>query len=300
MEGAVGRIMNELAPKVKQLARRFASQHPQRVHYEEPLSLPGVTASAAKIPDRLAPAPRATSFAAPVRARSVPARKIEAPAPPRQPVRLAAPRLSGRVDAVVIGVSTGGPNALAELLPLLPADFPVPILIVQHMPPIFTRMLAERLERLCALPVVEATAGLAVRGGHVYLAPGDLHLVLKRAAGAVATEVNADRPENSCRPSVDVLFRSAADVYGGNVLAIVLTGMGQDGLAGATILHEQGASVLVQDEESSVVWGMPGYVARAGIAEAVLPLARIATEMVRRTQGSPLGAVARRAGGRNS
>jgi two-component system chemotaxis response regulator CheB len=157
-------------------------------------------------------------------------------------------------------------------------------------------MLAERLDRLCPLPVVEATAGMAVRGGQVFLAPGDLHLRLKRAAGVVATEITSDPPENSCRPSVDVLFRSAAEVYGGDVLAVVLTGMGQDGLAGATILHEQGASVLVQDEESSVVWGMPGYVARSGIAEATLPLDRIAAEMIRRAQGTALGSVARRAG----
>ncbi|MCU1346130.1 MAG: Chemotaxis response regulator protein-glutamate methylesterase [Acidimicrobiia bacterium] len=316
MEGAVERIMNELAPKVKQLARRFASQHPDRLHYVEAAVAPQMIAEPTVAPDRPVarsrpPAP-ARAPAAPAAAKvptkpagaggraavaSSSARKIEAMSP-RQPIRLAAPRKQGRVEAVVMGVSTGGPNALAELLPLLPSGFPVPILIVQHMPPIFTRMLAERLDRLCLLPVVEATAGLSVRPGHVYLAPGDLHLSLKRAAGAVATEVNSDPPENSCRPSVDVLFRSAADVYGGNVLAVVLTGMGQDGLAGATILHEQGASVLVQDEESSVVWGMPGYVARAGIAEAALPLARIATEMIRRTQGATLGAT-RSVGGRN-
>jgi len=300
MEGAVGRIMNELAPKVKQLARRFASQHPQRARFDETPSAPATLITMSPLPDRpLPPASRSVgAVTPPPHPRAVVASKSEAQ-PAREPIRLAPRRSSGLVEAVVIGVSTGGPNALAELLPLLPGDFPVPVLIVQHMPPIFTRMLAERLQRLCALEVVEASAGLAVRPGRVYLAPGDQHLALKRAAGAVAAEVTSDPPEHSCRPSVDVLFRSAAEIYRGNVLAVVLTGMGQDGLAGATILHEQGASVLVQDEESSVVWGMPGYVARAGIAEAALPLARIAAEMVRRTQGPPFGAEARRAGGRN-
>jgi two-component system chemotaxis response regulator CheB len=289
MQGAVGRIMGELAPKVKHLARRFASQNPGR-------PTPG---SASATPARTTPT---SGLTPPVRDRRVNDTRSGAPlrsaapvasAPSlhsKEPIKLAPARnINTKVDAIAIGVSTGGPNALAALLALLQPNLGVPVLIVQHMPPIFTRMLAERLDRLCPLPVAEATGGMAVRPGHIYLAPGDLHLTLKRSGAIVATEVRADPPENSCRPSVDVLFRSMADVYGGNVLPIVLTGMGQDGFLGAQMLYEKGASILVQDEESSVVWGMPGFVARAGIAEAMLPVDKIAAEIVRRSFRDPLG-----------
>jgi two-component system chemotaxis response regulator CheB len=186
-----------------------------------------------------------------------------------------------RIDVVAIGVSTGGPTALAELIPTLPADLPVPIAIVQHMPPMFTRILAERLEHRSALRVVEARDGERLRPGTVHIAPGDRHL----AIGARDREVLHvyDGPhENSCRPSVDPLFRSVAAGYGPHALGVVMTGMGSDGLRGAELLAARGARLLVQDEATSVVWGMPGFVARAGLAEDVVPLGQLGREILRR------------------
>ena len=189
-----------------------------------------------------------------------------------------------RVDIVAIGVSTGGPNALAALLPRLPAHFPVPILIVQHMPPIFTRLLAERLAAQSTLPVAEATAGEVLQPGHIRLAPGGSHLVLERQGAQVRLQLNQDPPENSCRPAVDVLFRSVAATYRGNVLAVVLTGMGNDGLRGCEVIRNAGGQILVQDEASSVVWGMPGFVAKAGLADGQIALNQLAGEILNRVR----------------
>jgi two-component system chemotaxis response regulator CheB len=191
---------------------------------------------------------------------------------------------------VTIGVSTGGPNALAEILPLLPATFPVPIVLVQHMPPMFTRFLAERLDSQSPLTIREAAGGEELRPGHVYIAPGDYHMVVQRHGTRVVTALNQAPPENSCRPAVDVLFRSVAAVYGRNALGLVLTGMGQDGLHGAEDITRAGGSMLVQDEATSVVWGMPGFVARAGLADCELPLKSIAGELTRRVTTDMRGA----------
>ena len=187
------------------------------------------------------------------------------------------------VGIVAIGVSTGGPNALAEVIPAIPADFPVPIVIVQHMPPVFTRLLADRLNSHAALAVKEAVAGEELRPGAVWIAQGDYHLVLEKNGAKTRLKLTRDAPENSCRPAADPLFRSAAQLYGGSVLAVVLTGMGQDGLKGCEHVATAGGQILVQDEASSVVWGMPGFVARAGLADRVLPLNQIAGEIVRRS-----------------
>ncbi len=194
------------------------------------------------------------------------------------------PRAGARVEVVVIGVSTGGPNALMQVLPELPADLRAPVLIVQHMPPLFTRMLAQGLTAKCRLAVAEAEDGEAVLAGRVLLAPGGRHLEVARDAGASAprARLHDGPPENSCRPSADVLFRSAVRAYGAGVLAVVLTGMGQDGLRGAEAVREAGGATLAQDEASSVVWGMPGFVVRAGLADAVLPIERVAAEIVAR------------------
>lgn len=189
-----------------------------------------------------------------------------------------------RVDIVAIGVSTGGPNALAELLPRLPAHFPAPIVIVQHMPPIFTRLLAERLAAQSALPVAEAEAGEVLRPGQIRLAPGGSHLALERQGAQVRLQLNQDPPENSCRPAVDVLFRSVAATYQGNALAVVLTGMGNDGLRGCEAIRNAGGQILVQDEASSVVWGMPGFVARAGLADGQIALNQMAGEILSRVR----------------
>jgi two-component system chemotaxis response regulator CheB len=184
----------------------------------------------------------------------------------------------------VIGVSTGGPNALAELFRDLPGDLPVPLLIVQHMPPMFTRLLAERLTANSKVPVLEAGAGAVVRPGRALVAPGDFHMVVARDGLQVRAALSQGPPENSCRPAADPLFRSAARVYGERLLAVVLTGMGQDGLRGCEAVREAGGRVIVQDEATSVVWGMPGFVARAGLADKVLPLPQIAAEIVRRAR----------------
>lgn len=188
------------------------------------------------------------------------------------------------VSVVAIGCSTGGPNALESVLPALPADLAVPVVLVQHMPPMFTRLLAERLDQKCAVNVVEAAPGVPLEAGTVYVAPGNWHLVLERKGLAVLTATNQEPPENSCRPAVDVLFRSVARVYGGEVVAAVLTGMGQDGLRGCRALAEQGAQILAQDEATSVVWGMPGYVAQSGLADRVLPVTEIGAEIARRVR----------------
>jgi len=181
-----------------------------------------------------------------------------------------------RIDAVVIGSSTGGPDALQAIIPNLPASFPVPIVVVQHMPPIFTRHLAERLNQLSALTVAEATHDDPIHAGGVWIAPGDFHLGFKRVGNEVRTQLDQGTPENSCRPAVDVMFRSAVSIYGGNLLAVVLTGMGQDGARGCEPIHAAGGQILVQDQATSVVWGMPGAVCRAGLATSVQPLSQIA------------------------
>jgi two-component system chemotaxis response regulator CheB len=187
-----------------------------------------------------------------------------------------------RIDVVAIGASTGGPNALTELIPEFPADFPVPIVIVQHMPALFTQLLAERLNTLSALEVQEGKAGQKLQRGQVWVAPGDHHMTVARKGTDFVLGINHDPAENSCRPAVDVLFRSLAQTYGANVLAVVLTGMGTDGTRGSAVIREAGGEVIVQDEASSVVWGMPGSVVLAGLADRVYPLAGIGPEVVRR------------------
>lgn len=197
---------------------------------------------------------------------------------PRPQYGLIAP---AQVDVLAIGVSTGGPNALAALLPGLVRNFPVPIVIVQHMPPLFTRLLAERLEAVSGLVVREGRAGVALRPGDVWVAPGGYHMEVEKAVCGVRLRTQEEPPENSCRPAVDVLFRSVARVYGARTLAVVLTGMGQDGLRGCEHIREANGRILVQDEASSVVWGMPGAVAHAGLAHKVLPLPALAAEINR-------------------
>lgn len=188
-----------------------------------------------------------------------------------------------RVDIVAMGVSTGGPNALASLLPALPANFPAPVVIVQHMPPLFTKRLAQRLSQTCQLQVAEGFDGAMLRAGQAWVAPGDFHMMVDREGNQVRIRTHQEPPENSCRPAVDVLFRSLAKTYGAGTLAVVLTGMGQDGLAGCQCIREAGGQILVQDEASSVVWGMPGMVANAGLADRVLPLHHISSEIIKRS-----------------
>ena len=189
---------------------------------------------------------------------------------------------TGQIEILAIGTSTGGPNALVEIFRRLPASFPVPIVIVQHMPPMFTRLLAERMSSQFPIPVQEGSSGTVLQPGHAWIAPGDHHMIVVRDGGKVRLELHQDPPENSCRPAADVLLRSVAKSFAANSLAVILTGMGQDGLRGCQAVREAGGQILAQDEATSVVWGMPGYVARAGLADRVLPLSLIADEIMRR------------------
>jgi two-component system chemotaxis response regulator CheB len=186
------------------------------------------------------------------------------------------------VAAVVVAVSTGGPNALAGFLPGFVASAGVPILVVQHMPPMFTAHLAERLARICGTDVREAADGELLRPGRVLLAPGGRHMKVVRGDGGVAVALSDEPPENACRPAADPLFRTAAAVWGAGTLGVVLTGMGRDGLEGARAIVAAGGAVIVQDEFTSTIWGMPGHVARAGLADAVLPLSQLGAEVALR------------------
>jgi two-component system chemotaxis response regulator CheB len=203
-----------------------------------------------------------------------PASSFATPKPPR----------SGPIELVCIGTSTGGPNALADVFANLPGKFPVPIVIVQHMPPLFTAMLAERLTTHSRIPCHEGVEAMPVAAGHAYIAPGGKHMELKRTSTGTVLHLHEGPQENSCRPAVDVLFRSVPAAYSGPVLGVIMTGMGQDGLRGCEIIREHGGHILVQDEATSVVWGMPGYAAKAGYANKILPLPQIAGEIERRVR----------------
>ena len=188
------------------------------------------------------------------------------------------------VEIVCLGTSTGGPNALAEVFKNVPSDFPVPIVIVQHMPPLFTAMLAERLSSTTPIKFHEGAEGQLIEPGHAYVAPGGRHMEIIRLSGQLRVHLTDAPPENSCRPAVDVLFRSVVAACGGNVLGVIMTGMGQDGLRGCELIREKRGQIVVQDEATSVVWGMPGYVAQAGYADKIVPLNQIAAEIIQRTR----------------
>jgi two-component system chemotaxis response regulator CheB len=240
IDGSLARLREEMIPKIKQFFR-----------------MPANGVAAAK--------------ASPADARAAPS------------ARTASPVLQGlklRPKVLAIGVSTGGPTALGEMLPSFPASFPLPVLLVQHMPPLFTRLLAERLNASCPLTVEEASQGQAVEAGKILIAPGDFHMKVASSAAGVRICLDQSPRQNFCRPAVDALFASVAELYGGAVLAVILSGMGRDGLHGVELLKARGARVLVQDEASSVVWGMPGAVANAGLADRVLPLDEIAPEIL--------------------
>jgi two-component system chemotaxis response regulator CheB len=203
------------------------------------------------------------------------------PAPPVWRSTPVVQKMHVQPKVLVIGVSTGGPAALGAIMPELPAGFPLPVLVVQHMPPLFTRLLAERLHANCQLPVAEASQGDLVETGKILIAPGDFHLKVVSNGAGVRVNLDQTSPLNSCRPAVDALFSSIGEVYGGAAIAVILTGMGQDGLRGAEILRAQGARILAQDEATSVVWGMPGAVVNAGLADRVLPLDQVMPEILR-------------------
>ncbi len=195
---------------------------------------------------------------------------------PVAPVRTSHQRRStDRIEAIALGISTGGPKALRMLLPGLPSNLAVPILIVQHMPPLFTASLADDLNRTSEIDVVEAADGMTVRAGCAYIAPGGKQMRLGGCAGNYRVEITDDPAIKSCKPSVDYLFESAADIYGSRLLGIVMTGMGDDGTDGARAIHGRGGSVWAQDEASSTVYGMPRRAVEAGVVDEVLSLGEI-------------------------
>jgi two-component system chemotaxis response regulator CheB len=210
------------------------------------------------------------------------------------PTRYADDRVRRRVavvpqvpEVLAVAASTGGPDALETLLTGLPGDLPVPVVVVQHMPAGFTAQLARRLTSRCGLPVAEAEHMDVLRPGRVLVAPGGVHMRVRRQGSGAVVHLDKGIPENFCRPSVDVLFRSVAAAYGPAALAVVLTGMGADGTRGAADLVAGGSEVIVQDEPSSTVWGMPGSVSNAGLAAEVLPLHELAAAILRRIALTP-------------
>lgn len=267
----------------------------------KPAGQPGRETAAQALAQELIPKIKALTSPAPARQPIVfpaPARAAELSAPGAlpafsgpAPLALRTQPMCAEPRVLVIGVSTGGPAALDILLPALPAGFPLPVLIVQHMPELFTGPFAERLNGRCRLPVREAAEGEPAQPGIIFIARGNWHLEVRPSARGGAGRERAAPPttlhltqgplENHCRPAVDVLFRSAASAYESGVLAVVLTGMGSDGMAGARMVRGRGGSVLVQDQASSAVWGMPGAVAHAGLAHKVLPLGAIVPEILR-------------------
>lgn len=248
----------------------------------KPANVGSVTESLRSVREQLIPRIHAlvAHKRAPAAARSAPATPVAtAPAPKRTtPVRVLA-----------VGCSTGGPDALTKVASALPASFPVPIVVVQHMPAVFTRLFAERLDKASALRVVEATDGMPLAPGTMYIAPGDHHLEVVKRGAQVTTVLHDGPPENFCRPAVDVLFRSVNRVFGNATLALVLTGMGHDGRDACKELRTSGAEIVVQDEATSVVWGMPGAVATAGLAHSILPLEAIGPHLVSSAVGDRSG-----------
>ncbi|WP_284328104.1 protein-glutamate methylesterase/protein-glutamine glutaminase [Demequina litorisediminis] len=227
----------------------------------KPTKVADPTEAIAVITSQLVPKIKALCAVRPLRGLGV------RPAQARGPVR--------RPRALVIGSSTGGPEALSTLIKSLPAKLPVPALVVQHMPPLFTAQAAARLDRLGPSTVVEAREGDRLEPGTFYIAPGDFHMEIVDRGGAVRTTLHQGEQVNFCRPAIDVLFRSSVKVFGGDLLGVVLTGMGHDGREGARDLVAAGGRMIAQDEASSVVWGIPGAVATAGLAHQILPLPAI-------------------------
>lgn len=260
-------IRNELVPKIRMWGRK------QHSRFSKPLT------SLTRSPE---------SLTGDSQAGLRPAGKSSFPglipsAVPR-PVKLAPSSSIDPVDLVAIGVSTGGPNALFDIFTALPGDFPVPILIVQHMPPVFTGLLAARLDSISRLKVREAVNNTVIQPGEVWIAPGDFHMRVKRQRTDLILELNQSPPENSCRPAVDPLFRSVAEVFGARCLGVILTGMGRDGEEGSRAIHKAGGQIIAQDEASCVVWGMPRAVTQAGLVNAVVPLSQMAAEINDRTR----------------
>jgi two-component system, chemotaxis family, protein-glutamate methylesterase/glutaminase len=262
-QAAIRALAQDLSPKIHALTSQYQAPNPAPQQARD--QRPGMNLFQGQPQSMVQGGPRAPLFL-----------------PLAQPARPQA--ISSNPTVLAIGVSTGGPAALDVLLPELPANFPLPVLIVQHMPELFTKLFAERLNGRCKLRVREAAEGEPVRAGSISIARGNWHMEVSPGArpGSPPTlHLTQGPPENHCRPAVDVLFRSAAAVYGTGVLAVVLTGMGADGMLGCRTIREHGGAVLAQDQASSTVWGMPGAVVNAGLAHKVLSLKDVVPEILR-------------------
>lgn len=260
VDGAFKVLETELIPKIIGLAKRVKSRQAREA-----------SSSDGKSPSTV-PIPKVNSVAEPIKPKPIEVSPVQSVIPVKP------------VQAVCIGVSTGGPMALMQVFGQISTPLSVPIFIVQHMPPSFTTLLAARLSAAGEMTVKEAEEGEIAVPGTSYIAPGGFHMTLEKSGTKTIIHLNTEAPENSCRPAVDVLFRAAAEVYGGGVLAVMLTGMGYDGLKGCQVIVAKGGQIIAQDEASSVVWGMPGAVVQAGLANAVLPIEKMADEIVFRSR----------------
>ena len=258
VDGAFKVLETELIPKIIGLAKRVKSRQARESSSAE-VKLPSAP-----------PIPRIVSGSTPE-----PIKEKAAPTTSLQSIIPVKP-----VQAICIGVSTGGPMALMQIFSQIATPLTVPIFIVQHMPPSFTALLAARLSAAGVMNVKEAEEGEIAVAGNGYIAPGGFHMTLERSGTKAIIHLNTEPPENSCRPAVDVLFRAAAEVYGGGVLAVMLTGMGYDGLKGSQAIAAKGGQIIAQDEATSVVWGMPGAVVQAGLANAILPIEKMSEEII--------------------
>ncbi len=243
-----------------------------------------------KIADAITPMIRAFRRSAPLRRISAPSRQPAKPAAvsvrssrAAKPASTIKPLNRSKAEIIAIGISTGGPNALAKMLPMIPKDIGVPILIVQHMPPMFTQSLANSLAAKCSVAVREARQGEPILPNTVLIAPGGKQMKIVAGADGKSRiiKITDDPPENSCRPSVDYLFRSVAHHYVGRATGVIMTGMGSDGTEGLRLLKQNGATIIAQDKTTCVVYGMPKEAAESGLADAVLPLHQIADRIVR-------------------
>ncbi len=262
-------LETELIPKIIGLAKRVKSRREREGLSANPQKpAPSMAAKPPVIPKPIAPVKPIASLAS----------KIS---------KATSGVLARPAEAVCIGVSTGGPEALMQVFGAFNAPLSVPIFIVQHMPADFTALLAARLSATGVMTVKEAQEGEIAEPGIAYIAPGGFHMTVSRPGTKTIIHLNTEPPENSCRPAVDVLFRTAAEVYGNHLLAVMLTGMGYDGLKGSQVIKEKGGQVIAQDEATSVIWGMPGAVVQAGLADGVLPIDKITDEIIFRTRKVP-------------
>jgi two-component system chemotaxis response regulator CheB len=240
--------------------------------------------TARDIPAQPSPAVRTIGTPPPASPGVAPVRRSFAPTAQPPAARGAVARHTARPEIIAIGSSTGGPQALRDVVSAFSTDIRAPIVVAQHMPALFTKILAEHLTKACPLRCKEAEDGERLAAGGLYIAPGDFHLTVRKDAAGFYAVLDQTPPINFCRPAVDPLFQSVTEVTGGKALGIILTGMGHDGREGARILRNAGGTILAQDEATSVVWGMPGAVAAAGLADEILPLNRIGAAIAQRAK----------------